>query len=148
MDYMHENYINVFSTSIQTYWYATWWYWENSFPCLDDFFYFNLFIWSIFTSFEHNKISLTGFEKSECPWGPLFLYTKNCLRSYRIPEKYFWNFNFNRKCWKYSYKLGTQGVKMPKMEGLMSKTPCFAGFIQFYHENFCFISSITSSSLH
>ena len=105
------------------------------------------FIGPYLPTFELNKKSLTGSEKSGSPGAPLFLHFKNILRSCRISEKYFWNFNFNWKCWKYSYMLGTQGIKKAENGGLMSQTPCFAGFIHFDHEDFCFISWIISSSL-
>ena len=53
------------------------------------------FIGPYLPTFELNKKSLTGSEKSGSPWAPLFLHFKNILRSCRMSEKYFWNFNFN-----------------------------------------------------
>ena len=105
------------------------------------------FIGPYLPTFELNKKSLTGSEKSGSPGAPLFLHFKNILRSCRMSEKYFWNFNFNWKCWKYSYMLGTQGIKKAENGGLMSQILCFAGFIHFDHEDFGFISWIISSSL-
>ena len=94
------------------------------------------FIGPYLPTFELNKKSLTGSEKSGSPGAPLFLHFKNILRSCRISEKYFWNFNLNWKCWKYSYKLGTQGIKRLKMGVWCPKHLVLQGIFNFIMEIF------------